>query len=118
MDNYICITCGTQYPQSEAEPAHCPICEDDRQYINQNGQQWTTMGAMRPEHTNEIVEIEPGLVGIRTMPAFAIGQQARLIQTPAGNVLWDCLSFLDDATIARVRELGGIAAITISHPHF
>ena len=39
MENYICITCGTQYPASPAAPLHCPICEDDRQYINQNGQQ-------------------------------------------------------------------------------
>jgi hypothetical protein len=40
------------------------------------------------------------------------------VQTPAGNVLWDCISLLDAPTIAAVRALGGIAAIAISHPHF
>ena len=40
------------------------------------------------------------------------------MRTPAGNVLWDCISLLDDPTITAVRALGGIAAIAISHPHF
>ena len=33
-------------------------------------------------------------------------------------MLWDCLSFLDDETIAAVQQLGGITALAISHPHF
>src|SRR5262249_50759207 len=39
-------------------------------------------------------------------------------QTPKGNILWDCVAFLDDATTKRLRELGGVAAIAISHPHY
>ena len=57
MENYICITCGTQYPASPAAPTHCPICEDDRQYINQNGQQWTTLAELRRERTNELTPV-------------------------------------------------------------
>lgn len=33
-------------------------------------------------------------------------------------MLWDCVPYLDDAVIREVRELGGITAIAISHPHF
>jgi hypothetical protein len=33
-------------------------------------------------------------------------------------VLWDCVTLLDEATVALVRGLGGIAAIAISHPHY
>ena len=33
-------------------------------------------------------------------------------------MLWDCVPVLDDATRQRVEELGGIAAICMSHPHF
>jgi glyoxylase-like metal-dependent hydrolase (beta-lactamase superfamily II) len=33
-------------------------------------------------------------------------------------VLWDCISLIDDDTVAAVREQGGIGAITISHPHY
>lgn len=119
MANFICITCGTQYPASEVPPAHCPICEDERQYIGARGQLWTTLAEMRDNgHSNSIEEVAPGVTGIVTQPDFAIGQQAHLIQTPHGNVLWDCVSYLDDATIAAVRQRGGVAAIAISHPHF
>ncbi|MGH3126000.1 MAG: MBL fold metallo-hydrolase, partial [Streptosporangiaceae bacterium] len=58
------------------------------------------------------------LYRIRTRPAFGIGQDALLVRTPEGNLLWDCLGHLDQATVAAVSALGGIAAIAISHPHF
>ncbi len=58
------------------------------------------------------------MFGIGTEPSFAIGQRALLVQSPAGNLLWDCVTLLDDQTIERVNELGGIRAIAISHPHF
>lgn len=49
---------------------------------------------------------------------FGIGQSARLIQTPEGNVLWDLVAYLDEDTVKRIEELGGLKAIVISHPHF
>ena len=52
------------------------------------------------------------------MPWFAIGQRALLLITPSGNVLWDCISFLDSATIDIVRSFGGLKAVAVSHPHF
>lgn len=35
-----------------------------------------------------------------------------------GNVLWDCVPYLDDEVIERVHALGRITAIAISHPHY
>jgi hypothetical protein len=118
MTNFICATCGTQFPESAAPPGHCPICEDERQYIGWQGQRWTTLAELQAARRNEIKEEEPGLTGIGTTPGFAIGQRALLVQAPGGNILWDCISLIDDATIAAVRDLGGIAAIAISHPHY
>lgn len=69
-------------------------------------------------HSNELREQEPGLIGIGTTPTFAIGQRALLVQTPHGNLLWDCISLLDEATIEGVRQLGGVDHIAISHPHY
>ncbi|WCT11166.1 hypothetical protein [Mucilaginibacter jinjuensis] len=34
----ICTTCGTQYPPGKMVPQLCTICNDDRQYICENGQ--------------------------------------------------------------------------------
>jgi hypothetical protein len=118
MTKYICITCGTQYAESGAPPEHCPICEDDRQYIGFGGQKWSTLDEMRAGHRNVIEEDEPGLIGITTEPTFAIGQRARLISSPGGNVLWECASYIDEATVEALRSIDGIAAIMISHPHF
>jgi glyoxylase-like metal-dependent hydrolase (beta-lactamase superfamily II) len=119
MPAFICKTCGVQYAPTEQPPERCPICEDERQYVGWNGQQWTTLEGLRAEgRRNELHEEEPDLVSIHTNPPIAIGQRALLIRTPRGNVLWDCLTLLDDETIGAVRELGGLAAVAISHPHF
>ncbi len=63
-------------------------------------------------------EEEDRLYSINTEPKFGIGQRAFLIQTDGGNVLWDCVGLMDDATVGQVKELGGIAEIAISHPHY
>ncbi|MEM7033823.1 MAG: MBL fold metallo-hydrolase [Chloroflexota bacterium] len=115
--NYICVTCGIQFATSEAPPESCPICEDERQYINPTGQTWTTLADLRGQHHNFFTTEEPNLIGIHTTPAVAIGQRALLVQTPVGNVLWDCTPLLDETTVTAVQAFGGIAAIAVSHPH-
>lgn len=118
MPAFICVTCGVQYPPAGAPPGSCPVCADERQYLPPSGQHWTTLEAMRVTHANAWRLHEPDLFGIGTAPAFAIGQRALLVRTPEGNVLWDCITLIDEATVALVRALGGIAAIAISHPHY
>jgi hypothetical protein len=118
MPAFICTTCGTQYPLGDAPPTGCTICQEERQYVNPLGQSWTTLEQMRRSYRNAFGRHENGLMGIGTVPAFAIGQRALLVRTAAGNILWDCISFIDDATIEIVQALGGIASIAISHPHY
>jgi hypothetical protein len=117
MPNHICIICGQQYAESLEPPRFCPICEDDRQYVNPRGQSWITLERLSREHRNELTALEPGLTAIATVPKFAIGQRAFLVQSPKGNVLWDCVSLIDDTTIAAIRALGGTSGLAISHPH-
>jgi glyoxylase-like metal-dependent hydrolase (beta-lactamase superfamily II) len=119
MARFICVTCGVQHPETDTPPAVCRICEDERQFVGWDGQRWTTLEAMEADgYRNEIKPQEPGLVSIRTVPNFAIGQRAFLVRAQEGNLLWDCVTYLDQATVAAVRDLGGIAAIAISHPHY
>ncbi|MFO0811450.1 MAG: MBL fold metallo-hydrolase [Gemmataceae bacterium] len=114
----ICVTCGTQFAAADKNPPRCPICEDERQYVGHDGQKWTTLDAYRTTHKNVFAEAEPGLHTIHPEPKAGIGQRAFLVRTPAGNLLWDCVPPLDDDTIKRIRGLGGIAAVAISHPHY
>ncbi len=112
MENFICVQCGTQFGETAEPPSRCPICEDERQFVRRTGQEWTTLERLRADHHNR------RLLGIGTEPEFAIGQRALLLQSPSGNLLWDCISLLSDETIAEVNARGGIRAIAISHPHF
>ncbi|WP_152054338.1 MBL fold metallo-hydrolase [Tautonia marina] len=118
MPHFICTTCGTQHAESPEPPDRCPICEDERQYIGWQGQQWTTLDRLRADHENQIRTEEPGLTGLGTTPKFGIGQRALLVRSPGGNLLWDCVSLIDEATIRVVNDLGGLSAIAISHPHY
>lgn len=85
--------------------------------MNPRGQSWTTLDELTREHHNVFRPLEGGLTGIGTEPRFAIGQWALLVQTPKGNVLWDCLSLIDEATIKAIEQLGGISSLAVSHPH-
>jgi hypothetical protein len=118
MDAFICTACGMQYALSSSPPPHCAICDEERQYVPPGGQTWTTPARLAAGHFNSYRQYEPGIIGIGTQPTFAIGQRALLVRTAAGNVLWDCISMLDPATIALIEGLGGLKAIGISHPHF
>ncbi|CAF3035373.1 unnamed protein product [Rotaria socialis] len=118
MACHICVDCGVQHSFASSPPTSCFISQDEREFVGINGLQWTTRQEMLSVHKNKIKCEEEGLYSIRTEPQFAIGQRAFLVQTPNGNILWDCISFLDQNTIDLLKELGGIDAIAISHPHF
>jgi hypothetical protein len=118
MPWFICATCGVQHAESVLPPERCAICEDERQFIGPHGQRWTTLDELRTTHTNAFRPKWPDLSGVGTEPTFAIGQRALLVRDPAFPVLWDCLTLIDDATVAAIDAAGGIRAIAISHPHY
>ncbi|KAI1492939.1 metallo-beta-lactamase family protein [Biscogniauxia mediterranea] len=139
----ICTACGTQFPTSDpAAQQTCFICDDPRQFAPPTGQSFTTLDALRAPgsgYKNEFTPLLPinsnnpssspspsssndddteTFTSIHTTPRFAIGQRAILVRTPRGNILWDCLTLLDAATVAEIASRGGLAAIVISHPHY
>src|SRR5574338_1151398 len=114
MTCFICETCGTQFAASATPPAHCPICEDERQYVGWQGQKWTTRDALAAKHRLRI-EQENGVTVVGLDPAFCINQRAFLLPTDAGNILWECVSLITDEAIATLKSCGGVDAIAISH---
>lgn len=111
----ICETCGTQF--AEGPRTHCPVCEDERQYVGWNGQRWTTHEALAAAHRLRLAD-EAGVLGIGLAPDFAINQRALFLPTDAGNILWECLSLVTPAAVDALRARGGVDTIAISHPHF
>jgi glyoxylase-like metal-dependent hydrolase (beta-lactamase superfamily II) len=121
--NPICVTCGTQFEESERPPERCPVCEDERQFVGWAGQEWTTLAELRARHRLALKDEGDGVLGIGTEPRFAIGQRALLVPArggdgPGENLLFDCISLIDDAAVRVVEALGGLSAIAISHPHY
>jgi hypothetical protein len=117
----ICTACGTQFPTTDRTVlTTCPICDDPRQFLPPTGQAFTTLAELSRSHSNTFTPYEGDerMVSIYTTPKFGIGQRAILLKTETGNVLWDCISLLDEETVRRVEEMGGLRAIVISHPHY
>jgi hypothetical protein len=118
MEAFICTTCGTQHAPTEAPPSACKICMDSRQYIPVTGQGWTTLAKMRRTHHNYYRRLQPDLYALTTQPKAGIGQRALLVRHPEGNVLWDCIDLIDEATSDIIRAFGGLSFVAISHPHY
>ena len=117
MPVWICEQCGAHFPDSVAPPSVCPICEDERQFVNWKGQRWLTREQLAATHKN-IWRDDLGVVGIGLEPSFAIGQRALLLRENDGCVMWDCIPIATREAIDHVRSLGGLKAIAVSHPHF
>jgi hypothetical protein len=111
----VCATCGVEH----IEPAGtCAICADERQWVPADGQAWTSLRELRAAgHRVQIEELEHNLYGLTVEPGVAIGQQAHLVVTPHGSVLWDVPPFIDRPAVDRVRAHGPVLAISSSHPH-
>ena len=114
----LCVTCGTQFSPADHPPERCPICQDERQFVGLQGQQWTTLEKLQKSHRNTIYQEGEGIWGVLTVPQFGIGQRALLMRTAQGNILWDCVSLINPDTVDLINALGGISAVAISHPHY
>src|SRR5438132_11769945 len=116
MENFICVQCGAQFSQTTEPPQRCPICQDERQFVRHDGQQWTTLQEVALHHHNRFEEEAPQPLGIGTEPEFATAQRALLVSSPAGNLLWVGISLLEYTLIAYGVGRGGVPAIAIYHP--
>ncbi len=119
MPAWICATCANHYPEQDSPPERCVICEDERQWVPPSGQRWTTQAELAAAgHSSDIRQVAPDLLGIGANPPVAIGQRGLVIRTGEGNLLWDPPGFLDERAVEAVRDIGGLRAVTASHPHF
>jgi glyoxylase-like metal-dependent hydrolase (beta-lactamase superfamily II) len=117
MPRFVCATCAAQFPDSSQPPEQCPICTDERQYVPEEGQRWTTLEELAATHRNELRK-DSELWGMGTEPWLAIGQRALLVPLGDRLVMWDCVTCFDGAAADEIARRGGLAAIAISHPHY
>lgn len=111
------LRCGTS--RHGLAPKHtCVICTDERQWVPEGGQQWTTLDELAADG-HELVheELEPQVHRLNRDPSIGIGQWTHVVQTSRGNLLWDPPNYVDDLLADKIDELGGAALIVASHPH-
>lgn len=118
-DNHLkmCTECGIQYPENYKSNL-CIICDDERQAVPQSGQLWTTHEKLLENHSIKIKKLNDNLYELLVNPKFSIGQRALFVLSENGNILWDCIPLLDEATIEFIKGKGGLKAIAFSHPHY
>ena len=117
MPFWTCEQCGAQFPDSFTPPSSCPICEDERQFVNWKGQVWLTRQDLARRH-RLVWRDDLGIAGIGIEPGFAIGQRALLLREADGCVMWDCVPLVTPEAVDYIRSLGGLKAIAVSHPHY
>jgi len=124
MPTWICDGCGVEHADTDTRPPEnscvftaevVPI--EECGHLPPHGT-WTTLERLAAQpHQAEYVDHGRGVHSLRRAPRFAIGHRSYLVQTAAGNMLWDAPSYLDDSIVGLVNALGGVAVIASSHPH-
>jgi hypothetical protein len=117
MTLWLCATCGIEHADTPEPPVVCEICTDERQYLPEGGQRWTTVDELRKDRTWELKAIDDNLYEVSVFPSVGIGHRGFLLTTPTGNVLWEPPGYYDDALLGAIRDLGSVVAIVSSHPH-
>jgi hypothetical protein len=112
----LCATCGVEH--AHPLPEVCAICADDRQWVPASGQAWTTVDALAAAGQRLTwTEGEPGRNVVTTDPSVGIGHSMQVVDAGDGLLLWDPPGFIDETTVACIRELGPVLGIATSHPH-
>ena len=113
---HICLACAVE--REDPPPSLCPICDEERQYVPETGQEWRTLAELAAEGYRVVTrEYEQDLVGLSARPKLAIGQTSLLVMTPQGSLLWDPIGMIDAGSVEVVRARGPVLAIAASHPH-
>lgn len=117
LPQWQCAGCAVEFTPAQYPAQHCPICEDERQYVPGGIQRWTTSRQLAASGKFlHFTELEPGLTAIRA-EGVGISQSALLVHTPGGNLLFDVPGLITDAAVEKIHALGGMSAIVASHPH-
>ena len=58
MPHFVCVTCGSQFAETAESPPHCPICEDERQYVGREVQRRVR------DYLERMADVEPEAVDV------------------------------------------------------
>jgi hypothetical protein len=115
MPVWSCFQCGAQFPESHQPPRACPVCEDERQFVNWSGQRWLAREDLAKQY-KLVWRDDLGIPGIAVEPSFAIAQRALLLRESDGCVMWDCIPLWRGRGLERsLRQCADLSAWRRSH---
>ena len=113
---YCCANCGFWQRHFE-RPSSCPMCLDARHVVPRDGWRFLDVTEARVAWPTHGEELEPGAWRFWNDPVEGIGPSSYLLTSKAGNVVFEGCSVFDEAALAHIDRLGGIAVLSASHPH-
>lgn len=116
----ICRHCGVESFDARIHSGlNCPICSDERQYPDPNGQVWLNANELS-DYRVDIRQIGKGAYALSANPNIGIGHTGYLLQSDQGWILWDPLPIVDGGLAWQGEDLSSsMEGLTIaaSHPH-
>ncbi len=113
---HVCTNCGW-WQRHFAMPPSCPMCLDARHVVPQDGWRFLALAEAQRAFPCRWEELDTGAWRFWNDPVEGIGPSSYLLQTAAGNVVFEgCTVFSDDA-LAAMAALGGVDVLSASHPH-
>jgi hypothetical protein len=111
---YVCTNCGF-WQRSFAPPARCPVCEDHRHVLPDDGYEMLTPAQLAGDVVWD--EPEPGVWRFRMTEPIGIGPMGYVLEQPQGNVAFEGCGWYSDAALEHIEALGGLRFASASHPH-
>ena len=115
LDYFVCEHCG--FWQRHFAPAACPVCEDFRHPLPEDGWRFTPAADVAARTRCTVTEVLPDLLAITADPPIGIGPSGYLLCTPHGNVAFEGCGWYDDAALDAFAAAGGVRWAAASHPH-
>ena len=116
LSPFACTNCG-HWQRYFAVPPNCPICSDVRNDLPADGWEFVTPETLAPTLQYHWREAIPGVWEFWSTPRFGLDSHGWLLTYPDGNVAFEAAPAYNDAQLAQIEALGGIAILAASHPH-
>jgi hypothetical protein len=113
---FFCANCGFWQRHFET-PSRCPLCEDARHVMPQQGWRFLTAGEAEKSYPCRWEELEEGVFRFWNDPVDGIGSHSYLFRTGAGNLMFEGCAVYGADALDAIGSLGGVQVLSASHPH-
>ncbi len=112
---WACGHCG--FWQKHFLPRSCPVCEDTRNDLPEDGWQFLTEAEVAARVTGSWRTLDRDVVAFTTDPPFGLNGTGWLLLHAEGNTAFEAAPYYTPPMLAEIARLGGIRFLAASHCH-